>query len=153
VGGLAAGLSGTKGEPGLSGASSQVKEGLNELETGGAALSQAGSELGAGMKDLNQGLSEYLAGVSGLKEGLVRYRLDGLVPYRDGLGEYADGMAELGDQTSDLKEQFVEALKERLADFTGEDYEVRSFVSNLNKDVISVQFVMMAAEIPPVNGK
>ena len=153
VGSLAAGLSGTKEEPGLSGASSQVKEGLNQLETGGVALSQAGSELGAGMKDLNQGLSEYLTGVSGLKEGLVRYRLDGLVPYRDGLGEYADGMAELGDQTSDLKEQFVEALEERLADFTGEDYEVRSFVSGLNKDVISVQFVMMAAEIPPVNGK
>ena len=72
------------------------------------------------------------------------------MPYSGGLDDYTAGMGELKDQTSDLKEQFMEALEDRLAEFTGEDFEVRSFVSDRNTDVVSVQFVLMTEEIPPL---
>ncbi|NLB50239.1 MAG: hypothetical protein GX809_01470 [Clostridiaceae bacterium] len=150
VGGIVTGLGGDKNQPGLVGASSEVRQGLDQLGSGGAALGQAGTELGAGMSELNKGIANYVDGVSGLKDGLVKYRLDGLVPYSGGLDDYTAGMGELKDQTSDLKEQFMEALEDRLAEFTGEDFEVRSFVSDRNTDVVSVQFVLMTEEIPPL---
>ena len=44
---------------------------------------------------------------------------------------------------------FEEGIKEKLSEFTNEDFQAVSFVSEKNTEVLSVQFVMMTAEIPP----
>lgn len=150
VGGLVTGLAGKEGQPGLTGASSQVKEGLQALGQGGSALGAAGSELSAGLSELDQGLAGLVTGLSGLRDGLDQYQRQGLQSYAKGLGDFAAGMGELESETSGLKEQFMEALEERLAEFTGENFEVKSFASPRNTEVASVQFVIMTAEIPPV---
>jgi hypothetical protein len=54
------------------------------------------------------------------------------------------------DETSDLRSLFDEAIREKLAEFTNEGFEPVSFVSRKNKEISSVQFVLMTEEIPPL---
>jgi hypothetical protein len=47
-----------------------------------------------------------------------------------------------------LPQKFEDAIRELMEEY-GESFEIKSFVSDKNKDVASVQFVFMTEEIPP----
>lgn len=148
VGGLIAGYEGVNGKPGILSGSAGIKKGLAELAKNGNQLSAGGRELRNGVSQTGQGISDYVGGVSSFRKGLDRYRADGLVPYSDGLKEFSDGAERFKEETGDLSGKFEEALREMLKEYQG-SFEVKSFVSEENKDVASVQFVLMTEEIPP----
>jgi len=52
------------------------------------------------------------------------------------------------EETKDLREKFMTAMQEKLDELSGEEYEIRSYASDKNKDVASVQFVIMTEEVP-----
>lgn len=148
VGGLIAGYEGVAGQPGLLAGSKGIKDGLAALAKNGRQLSSGGSELRDGIAKTGKGIADYIGGISSFDKGLDRYRADGLIPYYDGLIKFEDGAETLKAETSDLPQKFEDAISELLEEFEG-SFEVRSFVSEANKDVTSVQFVFMTEEIPP----
>lgn len=148
VGGLLAGYEGGSGQPGLLAGAKEIKQGLGVLANSGRQITSGGTELVKGIDKAGRGISDYVAGVSTLSKGLDRYRSDGLIPYYDGLVKFEEGGKTLKDETSNLPQKFEDAIRELMEEY-GESFELKSFVSDKNKDVASVQFVFMTEEIPP----
>ena len=148
VGGLLAGYEGGSGQPGLLAGAKEIKQGLGVLANSGRQITSGGTELVKGIDKAGKGIADYVAGVSTLSKGLDRYRSDGLIPYYDGLVQFEDGGKTLKDETSNLPQKFEDAIRDMMEEYGG-PIEVRSFVSDKNKDVASVQFVLMTEEIPP----
>ncbi|NMB29657.1 MAG: hypothetical protein GX991_06350 [Clostridiaceae bacterium] len=148
VGGLLSGYEGGSGQPGILAGSTEIKQGLGVLANSGRQITSGGSELMKGLEKTGKGISDYVDGVTLLNKGLDRYRSDGLIPYYDGLVKFEEGGKTLKDETSNLPQKFEDAIRELMEEY-GESFEIKSFVSDKNKDVASVQFVFMTEEIPP----
>lgn len=148
-------------QPGLKTGLSQLVGGLKRLDTGGKELRQGGdklktagtrikngsTELVTGLKKLKQGVSEYIDGVRELGDGLREYQ-NGLKEYTDGIGELASGVTELADATSDMDEKMLDEINKKIDELLHKDFVPVSFVSPLNTNVKSVQFVLLTDEIP-----
>lgn len=145
VGGLAAGFD---GEQGLVAGSAKLRQGLQYMANQGRGLRQGGQDVSGGLAQAGDGIDDYLAGVETFTTGLDQYRRQGLLPYARGLNQFADGAAMFRNETGDLRERLQQAIEEKIDAFSGNDYEVQSFVSSRNRDVASVQFIMMTEEIP-----
>ena len=52
------------------------------------------------------------------------------------------------EETKDLRE-IHDRNAGKTDELSGEEYEIRSYASDKNKDVASVQFVIMTEEVPP----
>jgi X-X-X-Leu-X-X-Gly heptad repeat protein len=118
-----------------------IDEGIGGLDQG---LQGTDSEPG-----LVDGLLQFTGGVVALDQGLGRYYREGMVAFGKGLDQLVQGAGTMKEETGDLRGLFEEGIKEKLSEFTNEDFQAVSFVSEKNTEVLSVQFVMMTAEIPP----
>lgn len=144
-----------------------LKSGGAELVSGTITLHNGVAKLHNGIVFLNNGTSAFLAGVTQLKDGAISL-YDGTVEIRDGVAELLDGVitmyngtVELYDGTVTLKDGTLEfktetenldtELKDKMGDaikdILGSDFEVISFVSEKNKNVESVQFVIQTEAI------
>jgi X-X-X-Leu-X-X-Gly heptad repeat protein len=65
---------------------------------------------------------------------------------QDGLADYKDGTAQLRDGTGGMDDEISSMIDKILAEITGRE-EVRSFVSDKNTYVTSVQFVLRTGTI------
>ncbi|MGI6090368.1 MAG: hypothetical protein ACOYEL_03135 [Saccharofermentanales bacterium] len=148
-------------QPGLKTGLSQLVGGLKQLDTGGKELRQGGdklktagtrikkgsTELVSGLKELKRGTAEYIDGVRKLGDGLREYQ-DGLTEYTDGISELASGVNELADGTKDMDEKMLDEINNKIDELLHKDFVPVSFVSPLNTNVKSVQFVLLTDEIP-----
>ncbi len=100
--------------------------------------------IGAGK--LVNGSKELLNGSSDLKQGTVDL-YDGTSDLYDGTVELQDGTKEFYDKTYDMDTQVREQIDDMLAEISGSDAPVVSFVSDKNENVNSVQFVIKTAAI------
>ncbi len=100
--------------------------------------------IGAGK--LVNGSKELLNGSSDLKQGTVDL-YDGTSDFYDGTVELQDGTKEFYDKTYDMDTQVREQIDDMLAEISGSDAPVVSFVSDKNENVNSVQFVIKTAAI------
>lgn len=135
----------------------QMKEGYDQFRQG---LKQFIEEGIGGLDDglqgdddqpgLLDGLTQFTGGVIALDQGLNRFYKEGMVEFGKGLDQLVQGAGMMADETGDLRGLFEEAIKEKLDDFANANFEPVSFVSDKNTRVLSVQFVMMTAEIPPL---
>lgn len=102
-------------------------------------------ELQQGASQLENGAKELAKGGSNLADGAKKLM--------DGAAELSDGTAELRNETDKIDSTFSDDLDDlsgMLESLSGGTTTVRSFVSNKNTDVSSVQFVIKtdAIEIP-----
>lgn len=148
-------------QPGLKTGLSQLVGGLKKLDTGGKELRQGGdklktagtrikkgsTELVSGLKELKRGTAEYIDGVRKLGDGLREYQ-DGLTEYTDGISELASGVNELADGTKDMDEKMLDEINNKIDELLHKDFVPVSFVSPLNTNIKSVQFVLLTDEIP-----
>lgn len=148
-------------QPGLKTGLSQLVGGLKKLDTGGKELRQGGdklktagtrikkgsTELVSGLKALKRGTAEYIDGVRKLRDGLREYQ-DGLTEYTDGISELASGVNELADGTKDMDEKMLDEINNKIDELLHKDFVPVSFVSPLNTNIKSVQFVLLTDEIP-----
>ncbi|MGN0611957.1 MAG: hypothetical protein ACI4JI_09245 [Ruminiclostridium sp.] len=147
----------------------QFDAAINELARSMEAMLVDMSSLKAGIDTLvteyaklDSGITEYTNGVSKLCEGFTEIKngakdlAEGSAELSDGVDELLRGTKELKDGTGKLKEKAdeidgdsTEKLNEMLESINNE-YETVSFISDKNKDVSSVQFVIKteAIEIP-----
>lgn len=135
--------------------SDELNEELNKLK-------EAVAELHSGVISMKNGTSELLEGVTQLKNGAISL-YDGTVEIRDGVAELLDGVITMYDgtvelydgtvilkdgtfefktETENLDTELKDKIGDAIKDILGNDFEVISFVSEKNKNVESVQFVI-----------
>ncbi len=115
-------------QKGLDTLSSNYKEfhsGLVKYTAGVGQLSSSYKEMHKGIEDLSKGTGELENGAGGLHEGTD----------------------ELHKSTSDLPDQMKQKVDRMITDYDKSDFEAVSFVSPMNKNINSVQFVFKTESV------
>ena len=123
-----------------------IVAGYGELTDGAGKLADGSKELLNGSSDLKQGTVDLYDGTVDLCDGTVDL-YDGTNDLYDGTVELQDGTKEFYDKTYDMDTQVREQIDDMLAEISGSDAPVVSFVSGKNENVNSVQFVIKTAAI------
>lgn len=123
-------------------------------------LEQTLGGLSQKMTELKEGVDTLVREYTVLDTGITSYA-SGVGAVLTGFGKFESGIKELQDGTTQLKEEtekFVEETKDidsvveekidvMIDSFTGSDFEKKSFVSEKNTNINSVQFVMATDSI------
>lgn len=119
----------------------QLDGGIQNLAQGFDAQSDAILQLSDGINTLNdqyasldEGIKQYTQGVGRLSSGFGKL-YSGISQLQDGTSAFQSGLSGVDTQIS-------ETIDTMLKEYTGGDFTVKSFVSEKNTDVKSVQFVM-----------
>lgn len=123
-----------------------IVSGYGELTDGAGKLADGSKELLNGSSDLKQGTVDLYDGTSDLYDGTVEL-YDGTNDLYDGTVEMQDGTKEFYDKTYDMDTQVRDQIDDMLAEISGSDAPVVSFVSDKNENVNSVQFVIKTAAV------
>ena len=102
---------------------------------------------------LDSGINDYTGAVSQISDGynqICTGALDlvsGTSTLYDGTKTLTEGTNEFSDKTSNLDDEVDDKIDSMIDEFSGSDFEVESFVSDKNKNVDSVQFVIKTPAI------
>lgn len=118
-----------------------LDSGIQEYTAGVATIVAGYGQLTDGAGKLANGSKELLDGSANLKQGTVDL-YDGAQSLYDGTVEMQDGTEEFYDKTYDMDTQIQNQIDDTLAELSGSDAPVVSFVSDKNENVDSVQFVI-----------
>ena len=124
-------------------------DGLDEL----GDLQTGISELSSQYQTFHQGLVAYTDGVSDLASNYedidkgIGGLADGTASLEDGAGDLQDGTEELEGETSDLPGEMQSEIDKMMEEYDGSDFDPISFVSEKNKNVDVVQFVLQTESI------
>lgn len=124
----------------------KLVSGSKELLSGSSNLKQGTADLYDGTQSLYDGTVDLYNGTADLCDGTVDL-YDGTTDLYDGTVEMQDGTKEFYDKTYDMDTQVREQIDDMLAEISGSDAPVVSFVSNKNENVNSVQFVIKTTAI------
>lgn len=124
----------------------QLTDGAGKLVNGSKELLNGSSDLKQGTVDLHDGTVDLYDGTVDLCDGTVDL-YDGTNDLYDGTVELQDGTKKFYDKTYDMDTQVREQIDDMLAEISGSDAPVVSFVSGKNENVNSVQFVIKTAAI------
>ncbi len=131
----------------------QVNDGAVELRDGSIRLKDGTAKLLDGSTELSDGIIEMENGTIELKDGILEL-LNGSVELHDGTVEFLDGAVTLAegtlkfrDKTSNMDKEIKDIIKNRIDSILGGSFTPLSFVSEKNKDVISIQFAMHTEDI------
>ncbi|MEN1966583.1 YhgE/Pip domain-containing protein [Lentibacillus sp. N15] len=119
-------------------------DGLDELDDLQSGLSEFASQY----QSFHQGLVKYTDGVSDLASNYqdidtgIQGLAEGTDSLNDGTGELQDGTKELEDKTSDMPDEMQSEVDDMLDEYDASDFDPVSFVSDKNKDIDVVQFVL-----------
>lgn len=131
----------------------KVVAGADTLVEGGKTLAKGASSLHSGTGDMLDGIVELAKGADSLNNGAgkldkgVTELLDGIAAVYDGSSQLEDGTSTMVDETKDMDTMITGKIDEMLAQITGSDVELGSFVSEENTQVKSVQFVIRTAGV------
>lgn len=103
----------------------KIVKGASGLNSGSSLLKSASSMLYNNMSELLKGTSELYNGTEDLAEGSKKFK----------------------DKTSNLEDEIQNEIDETLLEISGDVSEAISFVSDKNKNIKSVQFVMKTNDI------
>ncbi|MGP4041028.1 YhgE/Pip domain-containing protein [Gracilibacillus sp. D59] len=123
-----------------------IQESLAELQNGLATLSDKYKEFHSGLVKYTNGVSELSNSYQELHNGIVELE-DGTDSLENGATELHDGTTELADSTSDLPDQMQDEVDKMINEYDKSDFNAESFVSDKNKNVQSVQFVIKTESI------
>jgi len=176
VAGLKTGINGdgTEGNPGLAAAAAaldaqyalfdteiqglpaklgEMAAGISQLKEGIGALAANYGTFHSGLVDYTRGAASVYGGLSELCKGFSELAqggkdlYSGLQALHDGTQQLKNGTGELRSLTENMDSEMQEKIDDMLASYTDTDFDVVSFTSSRNKNVASVQFVMLTDEI------
>jgi putative membrane protein len=124
----------------------EFRDGMVELHGGVIELLDGIVELHDGVVELHNGAIELRDGTIKLTDGTGQF-LDGTNDLLDGVTELKDGIGELRENTAHLDTDIIDGINEWVEDLFGKDIPTRSFVSEKNGEINSVQFVMQTKGI------
>src|SRR5690625_5244059 len=122
---------------------------LDQIDEFKNGLTQLSSEY----QTFHNGLISYTDGVNALAQSYKELNngtqdlANGSADLADGISDLREGTEELADETSDLPEQFNSEIDEFMDEFDFSDFEPTSYVSDENKDVNVVQFILQTEKI------
>lgn len=119
----------------------KLDKGINGYTDGVAKIVAAYTQLTDGTKTLALGSDKLMKGAAGLKDGTTEL-YDGIVTLQKGTDKLSDGTQEFYDQTDGMDEKISSTIDDTIKSLSGDQVETTSFVSDRNKDVSSVQFVI-----------
>ncbi len=120
--------------------------GLEELQTGLAALSANYGEFHSGLIGYTGGVNELASSYNQLHTGITGIA-DGTSELNEGASALQDGTAQLYEETKDMPAQMQEQINEMIGEYDKSDFTPVSFTSPKNEDVYSVQFVIKTESI------
>lgn len=118
-----------------------LDSGIGAYTDGVAQLVAGYNQLTGGVQSLANGSKSLLAATGSLTQGTSDL-YDGVSELCDGTTTLADGTNEMYNETAGMDTKIQEQIDELLASLGGDDYTPTSFVSEKNKEVASVQFVI-----------
>ncbi|WP_404408104.1 YhgE/Pip domain-containing protein [Jeotgalibacillus malaysiensis] len=122
-------------------AATNMDESLGQLQQGLATLAANYAEFHSGLNEYTGGVSQLAGSYSELHSGLGSLT-GGTDELENGAGALYSGTSELASATSELPDQLQEEIDAMLSEFDKSDFEPVSFVSDENKSIESVQFVI-----------
>ncbi len=125
---------------------SELDTGIIEYTNGVASLVSGYKMITDGAENLALGSKNLLSATNELSSGADEL-YDGVVKLYEGLAELSSGANGLNSKTSDMDVQIEEQIDCMLSAISGGNTELKSFVSDKNKNVKSVQFVIKTSAI------
>lgn len=119
---------------------------LEDLQTGLGILASEYGTFHDGLVSYTDGISTLTSSYKDIDEGISGLT-KGTSELNRGVSELYDGTKELHEETSDLPEQLKSEIEEMLEDFDFSDFEPTSFISEQNKKIGVVQFVLRTESI------
>lgn len=119
---------------------------MTTLKSGINALVENYSTLDSGIGEYTEAVNSITTGYSKICEGAVTL-VKGTSELYEGTQTMSEGTGTFRNETSGLQGEIEEQIDTMIASFTGGDYEVKSFVSDKNTNVTSVQFVIQTGAI------
>ncbi|WP_010531339.1 hypothetical protein [Lentibacillus jeotgali] len=134
---------------------SKVEKGLQSMDQMGALkdLQNGLSSLASEYQSFHSGLVEYTDGVSSLASSYedldagIQELANGTSSLNSGASELKNGTEELQDKTNDLPGDMQSEVDKMMDEYDASDFEPQSFVSDKNKKVDVVQFVLQTESI------
>lgn len=123
----------------------QLEE-LGDLQTGLATLSAEYKTFHNGLVDYTNGVGTLTSSYEEINEGIADISM-GTSAVKRGIDDLRDGTTELHEATNDLPGQMQSEVDKLLEEFDFSDFEPTSFVSNKNKHIGVVQFVLRTKPI------
>lgn len=123
-----------------------LDKGLNTYTEGVASIVTAYSKISTGTSTLVDGTKDLVGGTTTLKNGTSDL-CNGISKLNTGANKLNDGTEELCDQTKGMDRKIENEIDDMLDKLSGSNAETKSFVSDKNKNVDSVQFVIKTASI------
>ena len=141
-------------------AMAEVVIAYGEIVNGSALLAASGTDLKAGAASLRQGAGDLLDGIVELSDGAAALQngsvllnngvselLSGIAKIYNGSSQLEDGTSTFRDETQGMDSTITHQIDDMLAQITGENVAVSSFVAEENTNVDAVQFVIRTAAI------
>ena len=125
---------------------SELDKGINEYVEGVDKIGSKYNKIISGVSDLRFGNKDLMEGSEDLYEG-AKELLNGSADLYRGSLDLIEGTGKLKDETSKMPLEVRKEIDEMIAGINGDVSQTKSFVSNKNKEVQSVQFVMKTKEI------
>lgn len=123
-----------------------VLDELDEFKNGITELASEYQKFHDGLVTYTDGVDTLATSYTGLNKGTEELA-DGSAKLAEGMRELQEGTQELTDETSDLPDQFTSEIDEFMDEFDFSDFKPKSYVSEKNKDVGVVQFVLQTKKI------
>lgn len=110
---------------------------LEQIAGGTSALSEQYTQFDSGLQQLSDGMQSLKNGYKGIDNGIDKL---------------SEGTQELYDNTSDMDTKMQDKIDSMLSEFSNEDFKPQSFVSENNKNIGTVQFIIRtdSLEVPEV---
>jgi len=134
---------------------SEIEKGLQSMDKMGAIkdLQNGLSSLASEYQSFHSGLVEYTDGVSNLAASYkdldagIQDLAKGASSLNSGANELKNGTEELQERTDDLPGEMQSEVDQMMDEYDASDFEPQSFVSDKNKKVDVVQFVLQTESI------
>ena len=113
----------------------QLSQGTRLFYTNYLEFDRGLNSLAQGMGQFDRGLSQYFHGFWPLNQGLATLYSGGL--------ELGRGTSLMAEETKDIDKKMEQQIKDKLGGLSSKDESFESFLSPKNKEISSVQFVLL----------
>ncbi|MYL50456.1 YhgE/Pip domain-containing protein [Halobacillus litoralis] len=123
-----------------------IGESVEQLQEGLQSLLSKYGEFHSGLKEYTGGVDQLAGSYADIHSGIGGLT-NGTSELENGATELHEGTSELASSTSDLPGQMDSEIEQMVEEYDKSDFEPTSFVSEKNKKVGSVQFVIKTESI------
>lgn len=124
----------------------QFIDGIKGYTDAAATIKNGADELLKGTEKFKDSAGEITSAADVIYDGAVKIN-EGISALYDGISEYKKGTGEFKSNTSDLDNKINEEINKLMDEMFGKDKTVKSFASDKNTEIKSVQFVLRTEPI------